>query len=81
MCNALGITEPLPVEVTPFWDRPYLVLHSGRFADATYALIESAEVRALAPGIGAVWQFGDCTDLLDSLAACRRATAVHDRLA
>lgn len=30
--NALGLTEPLPVEAEPFWGRPYRVCHGERAA-------------------------------------------------
>jgi hypothetical protein len=78
MHNALGITEPLPVGVTPFFDRPYLVLHSGDFEDAVYRRIESPEVLALPRHIGAVWQFTDSTDISESPAALRASSNVHE---
>ncbi|MHB0874604.1 MAG: DUF4037 domain-containing protein [Anaerolineae bacterium] len=75
--NALGITDPLPLAVTPFFDRPYLVLHSGDFVDAIYDRITSPPVLALPRYLGAVWQFADSTDALDSIPACRAAAAVY----
>src|SRR5437660_12931723 len=39
MHNALGVTEPLPTRVAPFFDRPYLIIHADRFRDALEAPI------------------------------------------
>jgi len=65
MHNALGITERLDTRVAPYYDRPFLVIHAGRFAEALYAEIESEEVRALPMHLGAVDQFVDSTDALN----------------
>lgn len=46
MHNALGLTEPLSEQVSPFHDRPYLVIHGGVFADALRATITDPDVRA-----------------------------------
>lgn len=42
--------------------RPYQVLHSERYVDALRAEIKSEAIRGLGH-VGAVWQFGDSTDL------------------
>ena len=78
MHDVLGITEPLPVLMSPFFDRPYLVLHSGEFADAIYSRIQSPEVLALPRDLGAVWQFADSTDLLESVEACSAVASVYE---
>ena len=35
--NALGITDPLPAACTPFWSRPFPVIHGERFSRAITA--------------------------------------------
>jgi hypothetical protein len=61
--NDLGLTDPLEPVTGPYHDRPFQVLHAGRFAAALRAGIDDPAVRSLPP-IGAVDQFVDNTDLL-----------------
>lgn len=63
--NALGLTEPLPPEARPFFDRPFRVIEGERFARALCAKIVDPAVRALleAPLIGSIDQWSDSTDL------------------
>lgn len=65
MHNDLGITDPLPTEATPYYDRPFLVLHADRFADALHGAIQDPQVRQLAerPLIGSLDQLSDSTDV------------------
>jgi Domain of unknown function (DUF4037) len=72
--NQLGLTEPVPATMRPFWDRPYLVLDSGQFATALRAAIQDPAIAAL-PMAGAVDQFIDSTDALADAAALREAVA------
>ncbi len=72
--NQLGLTEPVPATMRPFWDRPYLVLDSGQFAVALHGAIQAPAIRAL-PMAGAVDQFTDSTDALADAAARRAAVA------
>jgi hypothetical protein len=65
MHNDLGITDPLPTQVSPFHDRPFLVIHADRFADAIRARVASEEVRAMPVNLGAIDQCVDSTDVLD----------------
>jgi hypothetical protein len=62
--NSLGITEPLPEQVSPFYGRPFLVIQADRFAEAIRAAIADEEVRALPEHLGGVDQFVDSTDVL-----------------
>ena len=64
MHNALGITAPLPTQVSSYYDRPFLVLHSDNFVEAIRAAIGSEEVWALPAHIGSIDQFVDSTDVL-----------------
>jgi hypothetical protein len=71
--NALGITEPQDPTVRLFYDRPFLVLGSGRFVDACLDRVGDPRLRAL-PLIGAVDQFADSTDVLSSGDVARRVS-------
>jgi hypothetical protein len=66
MHNRLGITDPLPVHVSQFYDRPFQVIGAGRFADAIRAAIRSKAILALPEHLGSVDQFLDSTDALNS---------------
>ena len=43
--NKAKITSPLKAEVTKYYDRPYRVIHAGRFATAIKRKIRSATIR------------------------------------
>jgi hypothetical protein len=66
--NALEIAEPLPAKVSPFWGRPFRVIHGERFAAALHARIEDSAVRLLAERglIGNIDQVSDNTDVLEN---------------
>jgi hypothetical protein len=65
--NALQITEALPPRVSNFYDRPFLVIDGGRFANAIRGQISDPVVKRIAHQwlIGNVDQFSDSTDLLN----------------
>jgi hypothetical protein len=71
--NSLGVVDPLDPTVRPFFNRPFFVLGSGRFADACYAAIDDADVARFPHGVGAIDQWVDNTDVLDSPNRVRRA--------
>ena len=56
MHNALGITEPVPTEVEPFFDRPYLVPGRSNPGGAIYEKIEDEGVKQLPRFVGSVDQ-------------------------
>jgi hypothetical protein len=62
--NALTDGPPVDTTLGPFWDRPALVIHAGRFAAAALARV-SDPVLATLPLIGSVDQLLDSTDVLD----------------
>ncbi|HLF27182.1 MAG TPA: DUF4037 domain-containing protein [Anaerolineae bacterium] len=64
--NTLNITEALSANVSPFFNRPFQVIHADRFAAAIVARISDLVVKRLAERrlIGGVDQFSDSTDLL-----------------
>jgi hypothetical protein len=72
MHNALGITEPLPAAVSPFFGRPFLVIWGERYAKALCAQIADPEVKRIASRrlIGSIDQFSDSADILSD--ACWR---------
>ena len=65
MHNNLQITDPLPIEVTQFYNRPFMVIQAGRFVEAIRNQIKSEAVLALPKHLGAVDQFIDSTDALE----------------
>lgn len=77
MHNDLGITGPMPTQASRFHDRPFLVIHAERFADAIRAAIASHEVRALPENLGSIDQFVDSTDVLDNLRQFDRLKLVY----
>jgi hypothetical protein len=72
MHNPLGITESLPTNVRPFFNRPFQVLQADRFAEAIRAKITDEAVKALPEYLGSVDQFTDSTDALNHLSRINR---------
>lgn len=68
MHNRLGITDPLPSSVRPFFGRPFQVMALHGFADAIIARIETPAVREIAARgrIGSIDQISDSTDLVSN---------------
>ena len=69
--NELALAEPVDPAVRPYHDRPFLVLHAERFADALRRGITDPAVRDLPP-LGAIDQIVDSTDVLCSPVRTRR---------
>lgn len=67
MHNSLQITPNLPTEPSPFWGRPFTVIHGERFADAIRDVIQDPQVKAIASRrlIGNIDLISDNTDLLE----------------
>ena len=65
MHNALGITRKMPETVSPFFSRPFKVIHGGEFAEALIEQITDNEFKRIASRrlIGSIDQFSDNTDL------------------
>lgn len=65
MHNTLGLTEPLPENVSAFHGRPFMVIHGERFADALIAGITDPAVKAIAARtrVGNLDTFSDNTSL------------------
>jgi hypothetical protein len=77
--NRLGLTDPVPVEFSTFHDRPYLVIHSGRFVDALRARVLNP-LLAEAALTGCVDQLADSTDVLSYPQRYARLRAFFDGL-
>jgi hypothetical protein len=65
MHNALGITAALPTDVSPFWARPFQIIHADHFAATIRAAIQDEQVLALPAHVGGIDQWVDSTDVLD----------------
>ena len=67
MHNRLGLTTPLPTEASPFWGRPFRVIHADVFEQALSAAIQDPAVQSIAKRrpLGNIDLFSDSTDLLE----------------
>ncbi len=74
--NGLRLTPPVEAAVTPYYTRPYLVLHAGRVADVLLAAITDPAVRSL-PAYGSIDQVSDNTDLLGDVEARARLRGLY----
>jgi len=63
--NALGITEQVDSAISFFWERPFHVIHAGRFVDAIPKQTKDPEMERLLsrPLIGNVNQWSDNVDV------------------
>jgi hypothetical protein len=64
MHNSLGITKPLDAKVSPYFNRPYMVIHAERFAEAILKAIQDPEVKRIRMPIGSIDQFIDSTVIM-----------------
>lgn len=66
MHNALGLTAPMPEQITSFYGRPFQVIALQGFADALIEEIRDPVVQRIArrTRIGSIDQFSDSTDFL-----------------
>lgn len=63
MHNKLGITEHIDPSISDFHDRPYKVMHAGRFGLALKNKVKSEYLRSIKRAVGSVNQFADSTDI------------------
>lgn len=66
--NALGITDPLPATCSPFWGRPFPVIHGEHFSQMILTRISDPDVKRLAEHAptGGIDQISDNTDILEN---------------
>jgi hypothetical protein len=79
MHNALGITQPLETKVSPFFSRPYQVIHSEKFADGIRKAISDPEVQKIKVSIGSIDQFIDCPDIMSEPRLYRKLQTVFEQ--
>jgi hypothetical protein len=77
MHNALGITEPVPTEVEPFFTRPYLVPGKCNPGGAIYEKITDEEVKRLPRFVGSVDQVTNLVCVLDWMNRRAALTALY----
>lgn len=77
--NSLGVTAALEVNVSPFYNRPFLVPHADRFVTALLAQIKDPDVRALSPHLGCLDQVVNNTDLLEDLPRCQSLQVLYQQ--
>jgi hypothetical protein len=76
--NGLGITARLSTRVSPYYDRPYAVIHAVRFAAAIKDAIDDDGLRRIAADLGSVNQLIDATDKTANPDFGRRLRAVYE---
>lgn len=75
--NALGISDRVPVRVSQFHSRPFMIIQGERIARTIWEAIEDDAVKALPFGVGKVDQYLDSTDILSSSSRCRALDSVY----
>lgn len=75
--NALKITPFIKAEVSPFYNRPFLVPHASRFVTALLAQIQDTNVQALPPHLGSIDQIVDNTDVLEDIQHCQSLRGLY----
>jgi hypothetical protein len=78
MHNALGITEPVPTEVEPFFTRPYLVPGKSNPGAAIYDRISDEEVKRLPRFVGSVDQLTNVVCVRDWSSRRAGLTALYE---
>ncbi|MFX1559050.1 MAG: DUF4037 domain-containing protein [Promethearchaeota archaeon] len=77
MHNELEITDSLTTKVSRFHNRPFMVIHADKFADAIYAEIKDDEVKQLPKYLGGINQYVDSTDVLSYTEKFRRFWSMY----
>ena len=75
--NALKITSPLPAKATPYFGRPYLVIHGDSFAKAIKEKIKDPQIKKIKIDIGSIDQFTDSTDVIQNLSLTKQLRDVY----
>ena len=77
MHNALGVAEAVPDTVSPFFGRPFQVIHGERFAAALEPTISDEAVKRLPAHLGNTTQWVDSTDVLSDARWCARLASLY----
>ncbi|MFW9793483.1 MAG: DUF4037 domain-containing protein [Candidatus Thorarchaeota archaeon] len=75
--NNLGITDSLRAKVSQFHNRPFMIIHAEKFAEAIHAKIEDDEVKKLPKFLGGIDQYVDSTDVLSYTDKFRRFWSMY----
>ena len=59
-----------------YYDRPYLVIHANRFAEAIRNAIDNKEVQNLPASVGSIDQFVASVDVLIQHQLCQKLKAI-----
>jgi hypothetical protein len=62
--NGLALAQPVPDRVSPFFGRPFQVIHGDQFATALLAAVADETVKQLPRHLGNTTQWVDSTDVL-----------------
>lgn len=76
--NALGVTVPLKETAAQYFERPYLVLGDGRYAEELRKSIQREEVESIPHMLGSINQFVDSDDKLTNLDLCRKLRELYE---
>lgn len=63
--NQLGLTDPVPVEIAPFHDRPYLIINAEDFAEALTHRIQDQDLLQMKAGLGSINQITNSVVILE----------------
>lgn len=77
MNNDLKITKSLRIEITKFYNRPYLILRANRFANEIRKAIKDDAVKKISANIGSVTQFSNSVDLLGNEKLLRKLKVLY----
>lgn len=78
MHNALRLTDPIDPYTSPYYDRPYQVIHADRFASALYEGITDVDVLQLPRHLGSLNQVIDSSDKLEDDMTRQRLRGLYD---
>jgi len=79
MQNALGLSQAVADQVSPYYGRPFKVIWGDRFAAALRQEIRDDEVKRLPPNPGNTTQWVDSTDMLSPRWGARLGEAISTR--
>lgn len=74
--NSLNLTKPLDTGTSPFFNRPFPVIHGERFTQALQNAIKDPMLRSLPP-IGTVTQLTDSVTVYDNLPIVKKLNVLY----
>lgn len=70
--NNLGVSEPIDDQVSPYYQRPYLVIHAGNAAESLWKRIEDENLHRLRFKVGSINQWVDSDDKISNTRFCQQ---------